>query len=147
MHFPTWLVGPLTKIGEIAYDRLGESVGIRVESRLGFTQSRYADPRDYVLVTVYNRTDKPESVQSVFLLFSHKAGALILPVPVGPFLPLPQIVTRTQNYVFGFPLDDVQAQLRHQRKQQGNPKLTVKAAGVHLASGRTVTGKAEFKLD
>jgi hypothetical protein len=98
-------------------------------------------------VTVYNRTDKPEKVQSVFLLFSHKGGALIIPVPVGPFLPPPQIVTRTDNYVFGFPLDEVQRMLREKRAELKNPKLRIAAAGVHLASGRTVTGKAGFKLD
>src|SRR5260370_36367654 len=101
MHFPVWLVGPLTRIGEFVYDRLGEHVGIRVESVLGFTMHRSGN-RQYVLVTVYNRTDKPEKVQNVFLLFSHKAGLLMIPNPVGPFKPVPQVVTRTDNYVFGF---------------------------------------------
>ena len=146
MPFPAWLVGPLMRVGEIAYDRLGEHVGIRVESRLGFTQQRNAT-RDYVLVTVYNRTDRPEKVQNVFLTFSHRAGALIIPVPVGPFKPVPQIVTRTENYVFGFALEEVQRVLHEKRVELKNSKLKIAGAGVHLASGRTVTGKAGFKLD
>jgi hypothetical protein len=145
VHFPTWLVGPLTRIAQIAYDRLGDQVGIRVESQLGFTQQG-SITRDHVLVTVYNRTDKPESVESVFLLFSHKAGAAMIPLPVGPFKPPPQIITRTQNYVFGFPLDEVERVLTEKRAELNNPKITVVAAGVHLATGRTVTGKAGFKL-
>jgi hypothetical protein len=146
MHFPTWLIGPLTRIAQVTYDRLGDQVGIRVSSQLGFTRQG-SFTRDHILVTVYNRTDKPESVESVFLLFSHKGGAVMIPLPVGPFKPPPQIITRTQNYVFGFPLDEVQKVLTQKRTEQNNPKITVVAAGVHLATGRTVTGKAGFKLD
>ena len=145
MHLPTWVIGPITRLAEYGYDRLATHVGIRVESNLGFAQQG-GQSSDYLIVTVYNRTDTPEMVESVFLMFSKEAGALFIPNPVGPFPKPPQIVSRTQNFVFGFPLDQVQQQVRAKRVQLKQPRLTIAAAGVHLASGRRVTRKVSFKL-
>lgn len=69
---------------------------VRVEVAPGYVGSE-----PYVIVNVYNDTDRAERVDTVALRMSDSAGDLIV-LDHAPFPSPPQLATETQNYRTGF---------------------------------------------
>jgi hypothetical protein len=99
------VIGPAIKVGETVYKWLGNRVGIRVEADVGFV-SQGQVRKDAVIVKVYNSTDRPETVEAIYLGYSDGAGVLYYtPGPGFPsFPPLPRPLTRQRTSCSRFPL-------------------------------------------
>jgi hypothetical protein len=145
MHFPGWIVGPAIRGAEKLHDILDGWVGIRFKTHLGFVAQGPRVSGTHVIVTVYNRSDREEAIESVYLVLSQKAGSLLM-VPGRPWGQWPQTVTRTKPYTIGYELSDVVNRVTEARAERRNDKITVEAVGVNLASGRSVERKVKVNL-
>jgi len=146
VHFPTWLIGPLNQAGRWLYGRLEYSYGIKVEVDNGVVGHPLRGSTQYVLVTVYNSTDRPEKVESVALALSSGGVLLMFHDPRSPFPAPPRVITRTDNFVYGFPAETIRESLEKTRKEMNNPKVHVSGARASLASGRMVWVKKRIDV-
>jgi len=134
------LAGIASKIGEGMYDRLEKAHGVRAEVGVGILPGSGSGA--LILVTVYNRMPNPQRVDGVMLELSEHAGSLTIPVFPPPFRTPPQLITPTDNYVVGFPFDDMKQVVLQKRAQLKNGKVRVVGARVSLASGRVIRASA-----
>lgn len=113
---------------------------VHVEVRLGLIADRER-PRQMLMVTVSNDTDRPQRVDTVAVVLSGLGGDLVIADPA-PFPPTPQMVTETQSYTTGFDLEALKVAAYKQREIVGDAQIRPVGVRVRLASGRTVEADA-----
>jgi hypothetical protein len=148
MELTTAVTGVIARIFDPITSRLVDHVIGRHSVHVSLDYGRWGHQvldKPVLIVTAYNRSPRPQRVDSVFLTLSDNDGILMLPDPGAQLPRPPKVISEVENFSFMFPLEGVATALHERRAALANDKIHIAGAGVNLASGRRV--KARKRID